>query len=176
MTEVDQGKRWFTTHVCMYVNTHLRAETETPPRCKGPGWASVTDTWDLPGDDRNPRPSPHRRRLEPGALGGGLGHPPSHPLPPLRPDQVPEGERGLPVSSHPQTVGARSPQTWLAAGLPCTSLCSGCRGPRPSSGRSACSPGWASLLCGRGACPPEEHRSQEPPVSEQPPAPPQGLE
>lgn len=44
MTEVDQGKRWFITHICMRVHTHLRAETEIPPHCKGPGWASVTDT------------------------------------------------------------------------------------------------------------------------------------
>lgn len=63
-------------------------------------------------------------------------------------------ELGLPVSSRPWTVGARSPQTWPAAGLPCTSLCSGCQGPRPSSGRSACSPVWAFLLGSPGARPP----------------------
>lgn len=175
MTEVDQGKRWFTTHVCMYVNTHLRAETETPPRCKGPGGRLSQTPGTCQGTTETLVP-PHTDAASSLEPSGGLGHPPSHSLPPLRPDQVPEGERGLPVSSHPQTVGARSPQTWLAAGLPCTSLCSGCRGPRPSSGRSACSPGWASLLCGRGACPPEEHRSREPPVSEQPPCPTQSLE
>ena len=131
--------------------------------CQIPGTCLVTTVTPVP---------PHTDAASSPEPSGGLGHSSSHQPLPLRPDQVPAGEWGLPVSSHPQTVGAHSPQTWPAAGLPCTSLCSGCRGPRPSSGRSACSLGWAFLLCGPGVCPPEEYGPREPPVSEQPPCPP----
>lgn len=131
--------------------------------CQTPGTCLVTTVTPVP---------PHTDATSSPEPSGGLGHSSSHQPLPLRPDQVPAGEWGLPVSSHPQTVGARSPQTWPAAGLPCTSLCSGCRGPRPSSGQSACSLGWAFLLCGPGVCPPEEYGPREPPVSEKPSCPP----
>lgn len=66
-------------------------------------------------------------------------------------------EMGLPVSLCQWTVEVHSLQTWRAAGLPCTSLCSGCWVWHQSSCQAECSLMWI-FLCTPGVLPPDQYR------------------